>query len=167
MLVARRSLMPLAWLIAGLCAIAWMPGAFATSPPAKLDMWQPGDPGQRLLIRGRVSTAKGAPVANATLYVRQADGTGTYTEQYQGALKTADDGSYGFGTVLPGQYSSVKHIHIFIDHADFPRIATEIRFKGDPNLAGAAYDDDAIVVEEANINGETVLLGEFNIVLPE
>jgi protocatechuate 3,4-dioxygenase beta subunit len=137
----------------------------AGSSSLKLDMWRPGDPGQRLLMRGRVSSASGAPVANATIYVRQADGTATYSEQYQGSLQTEADGSYAFGTVLPGQYSSTKHIHLVISHADYSDVHTEIRFKGDPNLAGGAYDDNAIVTEEATIDGARVLLGEFNIVL--
>jgi catechol 1,2-dioxygenase len=131
----------------------------------KLDMWRPGDPGQRLLMRGRVSSVAGAPVANATIHVRQADGTGTYTEQYQGSLQTGADGSYAFGTVLPGQYSSTKHIHVIVMHDEYSSVHTEIRFKGDPNLAGGAYDDNAVVTEEATIDGARVLLGEFNIVL--
>ena len=67
--------------------------------------------------------------------------------------------------MLPGQYSSTKHIHVFVTHADYASLNTEIRFRGDPNLAGGAYDDNAIVVEEASVGGATVLLGEFNIVL--
>ena len=131
----------------------------------KLDMWRPGDPGQRLLMRGRVSSAGGAPVANATLYIRQADGTGVYTEQYQGSVQTGDDGTYAFGTVLPGQYSSTKHIHVHVMHDHYASVTTEIRFKGDPNLVGGAYDENAIVTETATVDGASVLLGEFNIVL--
>jgi len=137
----------------------------AGSDSAKLDMWRPGDPGQRLLMRGRVSSDTGQPVANATLYFRQADGAGTYTEQYQGSLQTGADGSYVFGTALPGQYSSTKHIHVVVTHDDYSDVHTEIRFKGDPNLEGGAYDDNAVVTEEATIDGARVLLGEFNIVL--
>lgn len=131
----------------------------------KLDLWRPGDPGPRLLIRGRVSSRTGAPVANATLHIRQADGTGVYTEQYQGSLQTGSDGSYAFGTVLPGQYSSTKHIHVYVIHGDYSSVNTEIRFRGDPNLTGGAYDEQAIVTEEATIEDSRVLLGEFNIVL--
>ena len=164
MLVSRRALLSLT---ASMPFVAWFPGATAQGDTQRLDLWRPGDPGQRLMISGRVSTRSGAPVGNAILYVRQADGTGVYTPQYQGRLQTRPDGSYGFGTVLPGQYSSVKHIHLAVEHADHETLYTEIRFKSDPNLDGAAYDQDAIVVEEASVNGETVLLGEFNIVLQE
>lgn len=154
---------------AAVTAIWWytamLTTASAAGPSLKLDMWRPGDAGQRLLIRGRVSSAAGTPVANATLHIRQADGTGTYTAQYQGSLQTGEDGAYAFGTVLPGQYSSTKHIHLFVMHEDYQSVNTEIRFKGDPNLAGDVYDDNAIVTEQATIDGERVLLGEFNIVL--
>lgn len=166
MLRARKAVIP-----ALAAALAWVTLATAAtvsaagSSAAKLDMWRPGDPGQRLLMRGRVSSASGQPVANATLHFRQADGTGVYTEQYQGSVQTGADGSYAFGTVLPGQYSSTKHIHVYVMHADYSDVSTEIRFKGDPNLAGGPYDDNAIVTEEATIDGARVLLGEFNIVL--
>ncbi len=148
-----------------LCAATLTTASAAGGSSLKLDMWRPGDVGQRLLIRGRVSSATGSPVANATVHIRQADGTGTYTEQYQGSLQTGGDGSYAFGTVLPGQYSSIKHIHVFVMHDDYQNVNTEIRFKGDPNLEGDVYDDNAIVTEQATIDGARVLLGEFNIVL--
>ena len=139
--------------------------SFADGNSLKLDMWRPGDEGQRLLIRGRVSSASGQPIANATIHIRQADGTGVYTEQYQGSLQSGPDGSYAFGTIMPGQYTSTKHIHIFVSHDDYSGVSTEIRFKGDPNLDGGSYDENAIVTEEATVDGKSVLLGEFNIVM--
>ena len=142
MIVARRKLLGL---LAAAPLLPWC-GRLTAASATKLDLWRPGDPGQRLLIRGRVTTQAGEPIGNATLYVRQADGTGVYTSQYQGSLQTAADGSYGFGTVLPGQYSSVKHIHLAIESDGRDTLFTEIRFKGDPNLEGDAYDQDAIVV---------------------
>ncbi len=152
-----------------LLTVSWLCTALtphaAAGPTLKLDMWRPGDPGERLLMRGRVSSESGVPVANATLYIRQADGTGVYTEQYQGSVQTTSDGTYAFGTVLPGQYSSTKHIHVHVMHDQYSSVTTEIRFKGDPNLVGGAYDDNAIVTEQATIDGVSVLLGEFNIVM--
>jgi len=149
--------------------LAGTPVAFAQSgvAGAKLDMWRPGDPGERLMMQGRVITSAGKPVAGAQIHVRQADGSGVYTQRYSGTLTSAADGSYGFGTALPGQYSSAKHIHLFVSHPKLGSHSAEIRFKGDPNNADAAHDKDAIAVESANINGVAVLLGEFNIVLPE
>lgn len=159
--IALLAALTAGWLFAGTLLTAAAAGGGAP----KLDMWRPGDPGQRLLMRGRVSGENGSPVADATLYIRQADGTGVYTEQYQGSVQTGADGSYAFGTVLPGQYSSTKHIHVHIMHDQYPSVTTEIRFKGDPNLADGSYDDNAIVTEQATIDGASVLLGEFNIVM--
>ena len=142
------------------------PVSASDGPKLLLDLWQPGDEGQRLLIRGRVSSESGQPIANATVYFRQADGTGVYTGQYQGSLQTKADGSYTLGTVMPGQYTSEKHIHVFVDHIDYQSVNTDILFKGDPNLAsGVSHNEHAIVTEEATIKGVTVLLGEFNIVM--
>lgn len=160
-----RTCFTLALLLGGLLGTVIPGEGEAAGPSLKLDMWRPGDPGERLLMRGRVSSENGTPVANATLYIRQADGTGVYTEQYQGSVQTGSDGTYAFGTVLPGQYSSTKHIHVHVMHDKYASLTTEIRFKGDPNLEGGAYDDNAIVTEQATIDGARVLLGEFNIVM--
>ena len=118
---------------------------------------------QRLHIRGRVTNASGRPVAGATLTVWQADGTGVYVPRYSGSLETGGDGGYTLITALPGQYSGNKHIHIAVSHPDHIPIETEILFKGDNQTAG---HDETIALEEANINGETVLLGRFDIRLP-
>ena len=51
---------------------------------AKLvDLWQPGDSGQRMNIRGRVTGADGAPLAGIEIAIRQPDGDGDWTEQYR------------------------------------------------------------------------------------
>ncbi len=49
----------------------------APQQKAKLtDLWQPGDNGQRMNIRGRVTSVDGTPVANVAIDIRQPDGDG-------------------------------------------------------------------------------------------
>jgi protocatechuate 3,4-dioxygenase beta subunit len=123
--------------------------------------WRPGDPGQRLHIRGRVTGPTGRPVPGAVVYFWQADGTAAYTERYQGTVETGADGGHSLITALPGQYAGNKHIHVAVEHSQHQRHRTEILFKGDNDQAGV----ETIALEEANIKGETVLLGRFDMQL--
>lgn len=132
--------------------------------PKLVDFWQPGDPGQRMNIRGRVTSLSGAPVPGATIYIRQANGDGVYTQRYSGSLTTDEQGRYQFASVVPGQYYSAKHVHLSVASPGFQSRQTEILFQGDPNL-----DDpdapNAIFLEESTVNGETILFGRFDISL--
>ncbi len=132
--------------------------------PKMVDFWRPGDPGQRLNISGRVSAADGTPLVGASLYLRQADGDGNYIDRYRGMLQADRKGRYQFGTVLPGQYYGTKHIHITITHDGYRSLDTEILFQGDPNLDDAEAPN-AIFLEEATINDETMPYVRFDITL--
>lgn len=138
--------------------------ADATDKPGLVNLWQPGDPGQRLNIRGRITTLDGTPVAGASIYIRQADGNGDYIDRYSANLESDDKGRYQFGTVLPGQYYGTKHIHLWVTHDSYSALDTEILFKGDPNLADEQAPN-AIFLEESTVNGETILYGRFDITL--
>ena len=135
-----------------------------TDKPGLVNLWQPGDPGQRLNIRGRVTTLDGTPVAGASIYIRQADGNGDYIDRYSANLESDDKGRYQFGTVLPGQYYGTKHIHVTITHDGYRSLDTEILFQGDPNLDDPEAPN-AIFLEEATLNDETILYGRFDITL--
>ncbi len=152
-----------------LAALAW-PLAAATdreaSPSSKVVLWQPGDPGDRLFLRGRVLGASGRPLAGAVLRLRQADGTGSYHEyRYKAVLETAEDGSFSVSTVLPGQYWGEKHIHVSVSHQGYEQLVTRILFKGDPNLESGSYYEHVILLEEVHKDGEKVLVGGVEFVL--
>lgn len=144
-------------------ARATSPGE-AGSTGNTLNLWRPGDPGQPLRINGWVRSTSGKPIPGATIYIRQADGTGVYTPEYQASLLTGEDGSYRFSTVLPGQYYGVKHIHIGAVGEGYEYLETEILFKGDPNLS-PDMDEYAIHLEEATVGDKTVLFGRFDMTL--
>ena len=139
--------------------------AQAGDKPRLIDLWQPGDPGHRMNIRGTVTTIDGTPVVGAYIYIRQADGTGAYTENYSTTIESDAKGRYQFGSVLPGQYYGTKHVHIWAAHDSHGSVTTEILFQGDPNLEDPDAPN-AIFLEEATVNGETILFGRFDITLP-
>jgi len=129
-----------------------------------VSLWQPGDPGERMVIRGRVTNLDGSPLPGVSIFIRQADGTGVYTERYSTVLVTDDRGVYQFGSVVPGQYLGVKHVHVSIAHDGYRYYDSRILFKGDPNLDESSAPQ-AIFLEEASVEGETIRYGSFDITL--
>ena len=73
-----------------------------------IDLWQPGDSGQRMNIRGRVTSIDGTPLPGINIEVRQPDGDGDWIEQYQTTLTTDAQGRYQFGSVVPESNYCVK-----------------------------------------------------------
>lgn len=130
-----------------------------------VDMWRQGDPGQRMNIRGRVTSIDGTPLAGIPIRVRQADGNGDYSENYQAVLLSDDKGRYQFGSVVPDNYSGARHVHLEVYIDEYEYYDTSILFKGDPNLEQHYDDGQAIFLEESTVNGETILFGRFDIML--
>ena len=133
--------------------------------PKLVNLWQPGDIGERMNIRGRVTSIDGTPLAGVLISIRQADGSGEYTERYQTVLETDEKGRYQFGSVVPGNYIGVRHVHVGVYHEGYQYYDSQILFKGDPNLDGSSNATSAIFLEESTVNGETILFGRFDIVL--
>jgi len=133
--------------------------------PHQLSMWQEGDSGERLMLRGRVVSPEGRPVEGATIQVRHADGDAQYTAQYQGSLLSGERGTFAMKTVVPGQYTSAKHIHIQVSHPDYQTLNTEILFKGDPNISFGDADALEVLLEQIHQGEETVSVGGVEIVL--
>jgi protocatechuate 3,4-dioxygenase beta subunit len=133
--------------------------------PKLVSLWQPGDAGERMNIRGRVSTVNGTPLSGISISIRQADGNGDYQERYSATLKTDQKGRYQFGSVVPGNYMGVRHIHIWVYQDGYQYYDSRILFKGDPHLNDSSNTKNAVFLEESTVNGETILFGRFDIVL--
>lgn len=106
----------------------------------------PNEPGEPLVIVGRVTTAETcAPLRNAVIDVWQANHTGLYDNQMKeyankfylrGRMKTDAEGHYKFTTILPAAYSTgssmrAKHIHYKISAPGYESLTTELYFEGD------------------------------------
>ena len=140
----------------------------ASDTPKKsklVDLWTPGDPGERMNIRGRVTSLDGTPLEGIFISIRQANGEGDYTENYRTTIESDSKGRFAFGSVVPGNYYGAKHVHMTVYQDGWEYYDHSILFKGDPNLDEHYEEGTAIFLEEATVNGETILFGRFDIVL--
>ena len=162
--------------------IRWLPLAFACSLPAAtlylpaaafaqaagekpkmIDFWQPGDRGQRMRIRGRVTSLDGTPVPHVRIYFRHADAEGIDFSYHQGVITANEKGVYQFGSVIPGNSHRLSHVHVYVNNDDYEYLETEFYFKDDPKA-----DEDnpnAIFLEAGTVDGETMMFGRFDITL--
>ena len=127
------------------------------------ELWRPGDTGQRMRIRGRVTSIDGSPLPEVVVRVRHADSEGLNWSYYLGEALTNNKGVYQFGSVIPGNSHRLSHVHVYVDHDGYQYLETEFYFKQDPK---AAQDDpNTIFLEEGTVNGESMMFGRFDIVL--
>ena len=131
--------------------------------PKMVDLWQPGDIGQRMRIRGRVMSLDGRPVPDVAIGIRHADSDGLDWSYHQGVVITNEKGVYQFGSVIPGNSHRLSHVHVTVDHDGFEYLETEFYFKHDPKADEG--DPNAIFLESGTVKGETMMFGRFDITL--
>lgn len=138
----------------------------STSVPTHIaTFWRDGDPGDRLVLTGRVLDTAGMSIAGAVVDVWQTDGNGSYhPDAYRGTIFTDERGGYELRTVVPESYFGARHIHMIVSH-DGVSVETQVLFKGDPNLAEGDLPY-AIVLEESRVKDEVVYHGTFDVVIP-
>ncbi len=131
--------------------------------PKLIDLWQPGDSGQRMRIRGRVTSIDGSPIPNVVIGFRHADSEGVDWSYHQGVVIANEKGVYQFGSVIPGNSHRLSHVHVTVDHDGYQYLDTEFHFKHDPK---ADEDDpDSIFLEAGTVGGETMMFGRYDITL--
>lgn len=128
-----------------------------------LELWSPGDSGQRMRIRGRVTAPDGSPIPNVHIRFRHADSAGLDRSYHQGELETNDRGTYQFGSVIPGNNHRLSHVHVYINHPAYQYVETEFYFKDDPKAN--PDDPNAIFLEEGNADGKKMMYGRWDITL--
>lgn len=135
----------------------------ASGKPKMVDLWQPGDSGQRMRIRGRVTSIDGSPVPNVVIGIRHADSEGVDWSYHQGDVTANARGLYQFGSVIPGNSHRLSHVHVTVYHDGYEYLDTEFYFKHDPRADET--HPNAIFLEEGTVNGETMMFGRFDITL--
>jgi protocatechuate 3,4-dioxygenase beta subunit len=142
--------------ISGCIAFSWLalsaPG-LAKSPfydpgpnaPWRISIAGPSEPGDRLVVSGRVFQADGkTPAPGLVVYVYQTDHTGLYSARrgdpprLRGWMKTDAAGRYEYSTVRPAPYPDGRipaHVHTQIWGAGVPpQWNTELLFADDPRV---------------------------------
>ena len=121
-------------------------------PPWRARVAGDKEPGERLVIRGRVlRSPDGPPATGAAIMVYQTDAIGIYstrsgrpidTARLRGELKAGPNGEYEIITIRPGPYpggGAPAHIHVnLLESGRPPREIFEFFFSGDPLLRGDA-----------------------------
>lgn len=145
--------------------------------PFRAVLAAPSEPGEPLIITGRVLAADGCtPLANAVVDAWHANTRGEYYNvmesrddespayRLRGRVETNPKGEYRFETIMPGAYSMgasmrPRHVHFIASHPGAQQLVTQMYFAGDPNL-----DRDPLVKESLVVprSGESV---QFDIVL--
>ena len=109
-----------------------------------------GEPGEPLIVEGRVLCKDGKPVADTPVYLYHTDIQGYYSasgkdernagarnSRLRGDLRTDAEGRYQFRTIKPGQYPGSgppAHIHYEITPGKQPMQGFELIFEGDSRL---------------------------------
>ena len=129
------------------------------------------DPGETLVMRGRVTGEDGTPVKDALVEVWHANHLGNYSyfDASQSAfnlrrtIRTDSAGNYSFTSVVPVGYSvppagktqqvldqlgrhghRPAHIHFFVSAPGYRKLTTQINIDGDPYL----WDDFAFATRD-------------------
>ncbi len=139
----------------------------ATEQKARLtDLWQPGDNGQRMNIRGRVTSVDGTPVANVAIDIRQPDGDGDWTEQYSTTLTTDAEGRYQFGSVVPvARYCGAPAVNVTVYQNGWEYYDANLVFDAEHDMSSHDGEGTPVFLEESTVKGETILFGRHDIVL--
>ena len=115
-------------------------------------MVQPNEPGDPLIISGRIYGPDGVtPAKGITLYVYHTDARGYYsvegangqqgTPRLRGWMRTNDDGKYEFRTIKAAPYPNggpPAHIHVAVSGPGYPEYWIDnYLFEGDPRITAS------------------------------
>lgn len=116
--------------------------------PSRIRIAPAGEPGERLVLTGRVVGTDGAPRGGIEIDAYHTDAKGLYRPdratpawperppRLEGRLATAADGSYEIDTILPGAYpggGNPAHIHFHLRTGSIDQAET-LWFEGEPYL---------------------------------
>ena len=149
-----------------------------------LTMVAPDEPGEPLVLFGRVTDPAGSPIAGAVVSLYHTDAAGWYSAgrtsaenvRLFGRVATDRDGRYRVRTVLPGHYADSGggvplHLHMDTTADGFQPAAghrASVYFESDPALRGAALEEirgDGCAIRTLGRNAEGVLLCVHDITL--
>jgi len=153
---------------------------YRTGAPFRGKLSLPGEPGTTFVLSGRVwAFDTKRPLAGAVLDFWHVDmnekySNGTTDFRNRGRLVSSESGLYELESIRPipyrpdpnGNFWRCAHFHLLAVCPGYQPLVTEIHFQGDPKKSDPMYRiENAITVEERNVNGKTFQAGVFDIVL--
>jgi catechol 1,2-dioxygenase len=161
--------------------------------PFQTKLAEPNEPGERLIVSGRVySSDCRSRLSNTLIEVWQAnkdglydtDKPGNFTEHVEfhlrGMMLTDQQGNYEFETVMPGRYpippnlpglekyaglTRPAHIHFRVLESLHVPLTTQLYFKGDPYIAKDPWASGKPSLAINLKQDDTFLRGTFDIAL--
>ncbi len=151
-----------ALLLSVMLAVATAPPILAQMPhiswpqsaPSRVSIATPQEPGQRLVMCGRVVDDKGRPIPGVFIEAYHTDAAGYYRADHhvpswpgaparlEGIVMTDGQGQYEFDTIKPGAYPNRQipaHVHVHLRKSNGDLQEETIWFDGDPLLKPADY----------------------------
>jgi protocatechuate 3,4-dioxygenase beta subunit len=120
---------------------------FTPGSPERRSLLEPGAPGTRLVVAGRVLTTACRPVRRALLDFWQADADGEYDNDgfgFRGHQFTDARGRFSLETVVPGLYPGrTRHLHVKVQAPRRDVLTTQLYFPDEE-----ANSSDGIFVPE-------------------
>lgn len=124
------------------------------SAPSKVTIPSKDEPGERLMVSGKVFGKDGRPLAGASVYVYHTDAKGLYTPdtndnknpRLRGYMRTDEQGRYEFATIKPAHYPNntiPAHIHYVVNAPGYKERIFEIVFEGDQFITDRIRTDAA------------------------
>ena len=155
---------------------------YRTGAPFRGKLSLPGEPGTTFVLSGRVwAYDTKRPLAGAVLDFWHVDmnekySNGTTDFRNRGRLVSSESGLYELECIRPIPYRPnpggspefwrCAHFHLLAVSPGYQPLVTEIHFQGDPKKSDPMYRiENAIAVEDRNVNGKTFQTGVFDIVL--
>lgn len=124
---------------------------FKPASPRRTSLLEPGMPGTKVVISGRVLSTDCTPVVRALIDAWQADARGEYDNAgftLRGHQFTDESGRYVLETVVPGLYPGrTRHIHVKVQAPRQPVLTTQLYFPGEAQNRRDGLYDPALLVE--------------------
>jgi len=122
--------------------------------PSKTTITSKDEPGERLIVSGKVLGTDGKPLAGASVYVYHTDAKGLYTPdtndnrnpRLRGYMRTDERGQYEYSTIKPASYPNntiPAHIHYVVNAGGYKERIFEIVFEGDKFITDRIRADAA------------------------
>ena len=155
---------------------------YRTGAPFRGKLSLPGEPGMTFVLSGRVwafDTKRPLPGAVLDFWhvdMQEKYSNGTTDFRNRGRLISSETGQYELESIRPIPYRPnptgapefwrCAHFHLVAIAPGYQPLVTEIHFQGDAHKNDPMYRvENAITVEERNVNGKVFQTGAFDLVL--